>query len=114
TSLASGERYDLIYGDSSMLAGLIEQGALQDMTDMVAASSVLSDVTVIPQAEWDLFAIDGRKWGVPNKFEGGTLPTVRQDWLEEFGMEDPATLDEWTEYFRRAKEEKDAYGLSTS
>lgn len=114
TSLASGERYDLIYGDSGMLAGLIEQGALQDMTDMVAASSVLSDVAVIPQAEWDLFAVDGRKWGVPNKFEGGTLPTIRQDWLEEFGMETPVSLDDWTEYFRRAKEENGAYGLSTS
>lgn len=114
TSLASGERYDLIYGDSKMLPQLVEQGAVTDVTDLVAGSAVLSDVAVIPQAEWDLFDIEGRKWGVPNKFEGGTLPTVRQDWLEEFGMEAPVTLDDWTEFFRRAKEEKGAYGLSLS
>lgn len=112
TSLASGERYDLIYGDSKMLPGLVEQGAVMDVTDLVAASPVLSDESVIPAAEWALFDIDGRKWAVPNKFEGGTMPTIRQDWLEESGMETPVTLEDWTEFFRWAKEEKGAYGLS--
>ncbi|MCR6671378.1 extracellular solute-binding protein [Devosia ginsengisoli] len=114
TSLASGERYDLIYGDSKMLPGLVEQGALTDVTDLVAASAVLSDETAIPAGEWQLFDIEGRKWAVPNKFEGGTLPTIRQDWLEESGLDTPVTLDDWTEFFRWAKAEKDAYGLSTS
>lgn len=115
TSLASGERYDLIYGDSSMLPGLIDQGAITDLTDMVAASAVLSDETAIPAGEWALFDIDGRKWAVPNKFEGGTLPTIRQDWLEESGMETPVTLDDWTAFFKWARDNKDgAYGLSTS
>lgn len=114
TSLASGERYDLIYGDSKMLAGLVEQGAVADVTDLVAASPVLSDETVIPAGEWALFDIDGRKYGVPNKFEGGTLPTIRQDWLEEFGMQTPVTLDDWTAFFQKAKAEKNAYGLSLS
>ena len=94
TSLASGERYDLIYGDSKMLPGLVEQGALMDVTDLVAASAGLSDEAEIPAEEWALFDIEGRKWAVPNKFEGGTLPTIRQDWLEESGMETPVTLDD--------------------
>lgn len=114
TSLASGEQYDLVYGDSSMLANFVEQGAITDVTDLVAASPVLSDEAVIPAAEWTLFDLDGRKWAVPNKFEGGTLPTVRADWLEAWGMADPVTLDDWVAYFRKAKEEKGAYGLSTS
>jgi putative aldouronate transport system substrate-binding protein len=114
TSLASGERYDLIYGDSKMLPNLVEQGAVMDVTDLVAASAVLSDEAEIPAEEWALFDIEGRKWAVPNKFEGGTLPTIRQDWLEESGMETPETLEEWTEFFRWAKEEKGAYGLSTA
>ncbi len=114
TSLASGEQYDLVYGDSSMLANFVEQGAIMDVTDLVAASPVLSDESVIPAGEWKLFDVDGRKWAVPNKFEGGTLPIVRADWLAEFGMDDPVTLDDWVAYFRKAKEEKGAYGLSTS
>ena len=114
TSLASGERYDLIYGDSKMLPGLVEQGALMDVTDLVAASAGLSDEAEIPAEEWALFDIEGRKWAVPNKFEGGTLPTIRQDWLEESGMETPVTLDDWTPFFKCAKDNKGAYGLSTS
>lgn len=114
TSLASGEQYDLVYGDSSMLANFVEQGAIMDVTDLVAASPTLSDEAVIPAAEWALFDLDGRKWAVPNKFEGGTLPTVRADWLEAWGMADPVTLDDWVAYFRKAKQEKGAYGLSTS
>ena len=114
TSLASGEQYDLVYGDSSMLATFVEQGAIMDVTDLVAASPVLSDEAVIPAAEWALFDLEGRKWAVPNKFEGGTMPTVRADWLEAWGMADPVTLDDWLAYFRKAKEEKGAYGLSTA
>jgi len=114
TSLASGERYDLIYGDSKMLPGLVEQGAITDLSDMIAASAVLSDEATIPAAEWALFDLDGRKWAVPNKFEGGTLPTIRQDWLEEAGMDTPVTLEDWTAFFQWAKAEKGAYGLSTA
>ncbi|MBD8067156.1 extracellular solute-binding protein [Devosia sp. PTR5] len=114
TSLASGEKYDLIYGDSKMLPGLVEQGAVMDVTDLVANSSVLSDEAEIPADEWALFDIEGRKWAVPNKFEGGTLPTIRQDWLDEAGMETPVTLEDWHKFFQWAKENKDAYGLSTS
>nr|WP_314260419.1 extracellular solute-binding protein [uncultured Devosia sp.] len=114
TSLAGGERFDLIYGDSKMLPGLVEQGAVTDLTDLVAASAQLSNATVIPAAEWALFDRDGRKWAVPNKFEGGTLPTVRQDWLDEAGMDAPASLDDWHAFFTWAKDNKQAYGLSLS
>ncbi len=114
TSLASGEQYDLVYGDSGMLANFIDQGAIMDLTDRIAASPVLSDTATIPEAEWALFDVEGRKWAVPNKFEGGTLPTVRADWLEEFGMKDPVTLADWEAYWRKAKEVKGAYGISTA
>ena len=112
TALSSGEKYDLVYGDSSMLANFVAQGAIQDVTALVAASPVLSNVAEIPASEWALFDMDGKKYGVPNKFEGGTMPVVRADWLAEFGMKDPVTLDDWMAYFRKAKEVKGAYGLS--
>jgi putative aldouronate transport system substrate-binding protein len=56
--------------------------------------------------------MDGKKYGVPNKFEGGTMPVIRADWLKEFGMAEPVTLDDWLAFFRKAKEVKGAYGLS--
>jgi len=114
TALAAGEEYDLVYGDSSMLPKFLDQGVLMDLTDLVAKSAVLSNEAEIPANEWKLFDVDGKKYGVPNKFEGGTLPTVREDWVKEFGMADPVTLDDWMAYFNKAKEAKGAYGLSTA
>lgn len=114
TALAAGEDYDLVYGDSSMLPKFLDQGVIMDVTDLVAKSKVLSDEAEIPANEWKLFDVDGKKYGVPNKFEGGTLPTVREDWLREFGMKDPVSLDDWMAYFKKAKDVKGAYGLSTA
>lgn len=112
TALASGEDYDLVYGDSSMLPKFLEQGAVMDVTDLVAKSAVLSNEAEIPAGEWKLFDVYGKKYGVPNKFEGGTMPVVREDWVKEFGMTDPVTLDDWMAFFKKAKEVKGAYGLS--
>lgn len=115
TSLASGERFDLIYGDSSMIPTLVEQGAIREVSDIVENSEVLSDTSVIPEAEWDLFDVDGEIYGVPNKFEGGTMPILRQDWLAESGMETPDSLEDWRSFFEWAQQNKDgAYGLSTA
>lgn len=114
TSLASGERFDLIYGDSSMIPTLADQGAIIEVGDIIDGSEVLSDTSVIPAGEWDLFDIDGKIYGVPNKFEGGTMPTVRADWLEAWGMDDPVTLEDWRAYFEKANAEYGAYGLSTA
>ncbi len=114
TSLASGEKLDLIYGTSPRIPILIEQGALQELSELIRNSPVLSDTSVIPEGEWDLFDIDGKIYGVPNKFEGGTMPTVRQDWLNAWGMEVPTTLDTWRAYFEKANQENGAYGLSTA
>jgi putative aldouronate transport system substrate-binding protein len=35
-------------------------------------------------------------------------PIVRADWLKDFGMEPPVTLDDWYTYLTKAKEEKGA------
>lgn len=114
TSLASGERFDLIYGDSSMLPTLVEQGAIREVSDIVDGSDVLSDPEAIPAGEWELFDMDGAIYGVPNKFEGGTMPILRADWLEEFGMDMPDSLDDWRTYSERANEVYGAYGISTA
>ena len=112
TALAGGEDFDLVYGDSSMLPKFLGQGAVMDVTDLVAKSTVLSNEAEIPAGEWKLFDVGGKKYGVPNKFEGGTMPVVREDWVKEFGLKDPVTLDDWMAFFKKAKEVKGAYGLS--
>ena len=112
TSLAGGEKYDLINVTAKDLEVLLAQNALLEMTDMVAASGHLSDPDVIPQLEWDMIERDGKLYSVPMKFEGGTLPVVRADWLEAMDMDIPQSLDDWQAFFQGAKENYDAYGIT--
>lgn len=121
-SLAGGERYDLVYMGMTELDQLVEQGVLQPLNDRITSSPTLSDPTVIEPSEWEqITGEDGQIFGVFNKKEGGTLPTVRRDWMEKLGLEDPKTLDEFYEVLKAFKEEDpdgngkdDTYGLSTS
>jgi putative aldouronate transport system substrate-binding protein len=113
TTLASGEKYDLIYGTAKQLDAFISQGALMDLSGYIKESSILSDPVRIPQAEWNMIIRDGKHYSVPNKFEGGTMPTARGDWLKEFGMNAPNSLEDWYAFFKMSKEKKGAWGLST-
>ncbi|WP_257985132.1 extracellular solute-binding protein [Bacillus sp. T33-2] len=121
-SMSSGEKFDLVYLTKPMLDVLVEQGVLTDLTKQVEKSKILSDSDVIPEEEWDLVRTEDDKiYGVFNKFEGGTLPTVRQDWMDKLGLEAPDTLDGFYEVLKAFKEKdpdgngkNDTYGLSTA
>ncbi|MBP3962852.1 extracellular solute-binding protein [Paenibacillus lignilyticus] len=123
TALGSGEKYDLIeLSDLGKLATFVDQGVVTDLTDFVTGSNVLSDPKVVPTAEWDqLKDKDGKIVAVFSKFQGGTMPIVRKDWLDKLGLKEPKTLDEYYNVLKAFKEKdpdgngkNDTYGLSTS
>jgi putative aldouronate transport system substrate-binding protein len=88
----------------------------------VQSSPVLKDPNVIPTGEWDqLKGPDGKIYGVFAKFQGGTMPIVRQDWLDKLHLQQPKTLDDYYNVLKAFKEQDpdgdgkaDTYGLSTS
>ena len=93
--LAAGVQYDLIYTNKDTEDVLVDQGVLTDLTDRIANSAILQNPTVIPTAEWDMLKYDGDKfYSVFQKFEGSRMLTVRQDWLDQLGIEAPVTLDD--------------------
>ncbi|QHW31991.1 extracellular solute-binding protein [Paenibacillus rhizovicinus] len=123
TALGSGEKYDLIeLSDLGQLATFVDQGVVTDLTDFVTKSKVLSDPTVVPTSEWDqLKDKDGKIVAVFSKFQGGTMPIVRKDWLDKLGLQEPKTLDDYYNVLKAFKEKdpdgdgkNDTYGLSTS
>jgi len=123
TALGAGAKYDLIeVSDLAKLNSFIDQGVVTDLTDFVKQSSVLSDPSVIPTAEWDqLKGPDGNIYGVFSKFQGATMPIVRKDWLDKLHLQEPKTLDELYKVLKAFKEDDpdgngkaDTYGLSTS
>ncbi|MFP4974638.1 extracellular solute-binding protein [Paenibacillus sp. CN-4] len=121
-ALAGGEKYDLVYMGKTEMDQLVEQGVLMELSDKIAGSSVLSDPAVIEPEEWMQIEYDGgKRYAVFNKKEGGTLPIVRQDWMEKLKLAEPATLDDYYAVLKAFKEQDpdgngqaDTYGLSTA
>ncbi|MBD2867022.1 extracellular solute-binding protein [Paenibacillus arenilitoris] len=121
-AIASGEKYDLLQISKSQMNSFIDQGILTPLTDQVTGSKVLSDPSVIPTNEWDqLKTKDGEIYGVFTKYQGGTMPIVRADWLTKLELQEPKTLDEYYTVLKAFTEQdpdgngkKDTYGVSTA
>jgi putative aldouronate transport system substrate-binding protein len=122
TALSAGEKYDLIYLNKDKMDIFVDQGLLTPLTDKIKNSKVLSDPAVIPTKEWDMVkSKDGQIYGVFSSFNGGTLPIVRQDWLDKLHLQQPKTLDDFYTVLKAFKEQdpdgngkNDTYGLSTA
>lgn len=121
-ALSAGEKYDLIQADKQVMDVLIDQGILMPLDDKIKGSKIISDPAVFPTGEWNMLkAKDGKIYGIFTKFQGGTMPTVRQDWMNKLGLKTPTTLDEYYEVLKAFKEkdpdgngQNDTYGLSTA
>ncbi len=115
TALAGGERYDVVYLTKDLMDILVDQGVLMTLTQIIEESKILSHPAVIPSEEWELIRYpDGEIYGVFTKLEGGTLPIVRGDWMDELGINQPKTLEDFYYIFKAFKENYNAYGLSTA
>src|SRR5690606_23046600 len=60
-------------------------------------------------------------YGVFTKYQGGTMPTVRKDWLDKLQLPVPITLDDYYNVLKAFKEQDpdengvdDTYGLTTA
>ncbi|WP_259445231.1 extracellular solute-binding protein [Paenibacillus lautus] len=121
-AIASGEKFDLLQISKEKMSTFVEQGILTPLTDQVNNSKVLSDPNVIPANEWEQVKTkDGQIYGVFTKYQGGTMPIVRKDWLDELNLPEPATLDDYYNVLKAFTEQdpdgngkKDTYGLSTA
>ena len=92
--LATGEPLDIVYMNSGQFEALWDQQLCEPITDWIEGSKVLSDPNVIPKSEWDrIRREDGELYAVFNKFEQGTMPTARGDWMDRLGMGAPQDLD---------------------
>ncbi len=121
-AIASGEKFDLLQISKEKMSTFVEQGILTPLTDQVNGSKVLSDPNVIPAKEWEQVKTkDGEIYGVFTKYQGGTMPIVRKDWLDKLNLPEPKTLDDYYNVLKAFTEQdpdgngkNDTYGLSTA
>jgi putative aldouronate transport system substrate-binding protein len=93
--LAAGVEYDLIYNGNYSMYELAAQGVLMPLTEQIEGSAILGNPSVVPPEEWESVRYEGELYGVFNKREGGRMPTVRGDWMDNLGLEQPETLDDF-------------------
>lgn len=111
--LLSGEVPDIIYfqgGD----AEFANQGILEDLRPWIEKSSYLKDA-MWPHNKARIENYPYLLYVFPARTKS---PLVRQDWLEQSGLEPPTDLEEWTEFLRALSDSdfdgngtEDTYGI---
>ncbi len=98
TMLATGEPLDIAYTNSGPFETLYLQNPeiFTPLTKYIQGSKVLWDPQVIPHSEWErIRRSNGQIYAVFNKFEGGTLPIIRMDWLKKLNLPVPKTFEDY-------------------
>ncbi len=112
---------DLVRLNAAMFNDLydyVDQGALMDMTELVKdCPNILKNV---PQEALDRCTVDGKLYAIPmfcspNRYN----VVIRQDWLDNLGLETPVTLEDYHEVMRAftfddpdGNGQNDTYGFS--
>lgn len=101
-SFASEEPNDIIEMGSTYYPELASSGALWDMTEAWARSTS-NCKNIVDEDYVDALRINGKLFGFPMAAGNGTITYVRQDWLDEAGLDAPKNYDEFIEMLRAFK-----------
>jgi putative aldouronate transport system substrate-binding protein len=114
-SIASGDIPDMMIVDPIQLQQLTEAGAIEDLTpyfEQYANADLLENWNQTGGVALEAATIGGKVMGIPNVQPQADAPImiwVRQDWLDNLGLEGPATVDD-VEAIARAFIEQDPDG----
>lgn len=120
-ALASGKMPKVIYIDENTpnVINAIRRGEFWDITDYLKDYKHLSKAN---QITLNNMSVDGRVWGLYRKRPLGRFGYVyRKDWLENVGIKEPTTIDEFYEMLRAftyndpdRNGENDTYGMTVT
>ncbi|MFD0868554.1 MULTISPECIES: extracellular solute-binding protein [Paenibacillus] len=112
--MANQEAYDFMKLGKSQFARLAASGALEPLDDLIDKYGT-NMKQVIHEETWNSVIVDGKKYGIPEGTAGtqvGTELVVRQDWMDELGLEIPTTTDELYNVLKTIKEKKNVIPLT--
>lgn len=100
-AFASGEEPDVFGLGGSYIPNYASSGALADLTELVAASEIL---TPIGADILESVKVNGTTYGVPSEYGGGAVTYMRKDWLDAAGKQIPTNYEEFIDVLRAFKE----------
>lgn len=88
---------------SQIMNDAVRGGMFWDLTDYLP---LFPNLSTIPEVIIDGMLYDGRLYGLPKlSMTSGNGLVIREDWLENLGMDLPETLDDYYEMFRAFTED---------
>lgn len=101
-AVANGQMPDAMIVDETTYNMLLAADMLMDITDVfneVAPGTILESVFDIFPASYNAATVSGRLMAIPDTLQQNVhaITWIRQDWLDNLGLDAPSTLDELTE-----------------
>lgn len=103
TAIMSGDYPDIIRTDAAEYKNYVESGVIADITDVYeqyASEELKEYMNFDGGMSVEALQVDGRIYGLPqisDPYSGCNLMFIRQDWLDNLGLEVPETMDELKE-----------------
>ena len=98
TMLATGEPLDIAYLNAGEFDKLYAKNSkiFTPLTTWIKQSKTLSNPNIIAPSEWKrITEPDGQIYAVFNKWEQGTMPIIRMDWLKKLNLPVPKTFSDY-------------------
>ena len=99
-AIASNDLPDILVVGTSEFKKLVKAGQVEDLTpyyDTYASDIIKQNIDVTDGKALENASVDGKLYGIPNvlvEADGYNLMWIRQDWLDELGLEAPTTIEE--------------------
>ena len=99
-AIASNDLPDILVVGTSEFKKLVKAGQVEDLTpyyDTYASDIIKQNIDVTDGKALENASVDGKLYGIPNvlvEADGYNLMWIRQDWLDELGLEAPTTVEE--------------------
>ncbi len=119
--ISSRDMPDIVLCDYSVWMDYAKTGAWADISPYL--NNEYTDLMDYVGDDWSYMTLDNKIYGIPNELQvpSSHVTYIRQDWLDNLGLEVPATLDEFTEVMRQftfndpdGNGKNDTYGLSAA
>jgi putative aldouronate transport system substrate-binding protein len=100
--IAAGTLPDQFHSTGLQFEQLIEEGMIMDIKDIwdATASDLVKEKKMYPDYKWWRPVLRGDQlWGIPftwgPAYNVDNICFIRQDWLDELGIEAPKTVEDW-------------------
>ncbi|GIP32452.1 extracellular solute-binding protein [Paenibacillus sp. J2TS4] len=112
--MANKEPYDYLMLYDTQFYKLVSSGALEPLDELIEQYGA-NMKKVISEKSWNKAKYNGKIYAIPQSGTGANVShglVMRQDWMDELGLQPPKDLDQFYELLKTIKEKKQVIPLT--